>query len=182
MVELKSKREVTISKWLIIGLVISIVLNLILIISPKVQANPLLVISFTIIAIVFVVLQAITSQKPKRNVFDAVHDIKQSMERSRLPSSSELNTDVGNWKAWPLGPTRFLIYFIKESQGFIWDNGVITAKDPREYMDTLRYVERSDIFKDAVQTERIKRITKQRADELGIDRKSVGLEPDEEDD
>lgn len=181
MPEYRTKKEVTISKWLIIGLVISVVLNVIMIISPAVQANPYLIVAFTIVAVVFVVLQAVTSMKPKKNIFDAVKDIRLAMERSRLPNSSELNTDVTNWKAWPLNPTRFLIFFIKESQGFIWDNGVITAKDPREYNDLLKFMEKSDIFRDVMKAERAKLLTKQKADELGIDRQSVGLEPEEDD-
>jgi hypothetical protein len=180
----KTRQESGIIKWLAIGLVLSAILNIYAyFISPLTKGNVWMTLAFAAIVIVFLVLQFLSSMKPKANVFDAAGDISKAYLKSGLPGTGNgLDTSIDNWFAWPLGPLKYLIHFSRENRGYIWDNAVITAQDPKAYADTLKFIETSEVFKEYMQAEVGKKRLAEKAKDLGIDPESAGIQTTKEDD
>lgn len=177
----KPKQEVKINNWLLFGLIASIIVIIILVVSRWFVINTWVFICAAFVIVVYMILQYLKSKKSKFDVFSAALQIQYRKEEAKIPGT-KLNVTLQNIMAWPIDPNKYLIFFKAENIGFIWEKGVIIGVDNRSFVGIIDYINKSDLFKNVIQTQIQNDLIKQRAKELGLEEVGIGQEEEDEED
>lgn len=180
MAEIRDRRSAQTIKWLSIGLAICVVIIIILAVSRWAVISPWLIAAITILTLAFMILQFLLSVKRKKDIIDAVKDIRQRLFESKvsvIPTSDMLK----NWKGDTIGQDQYIIWFADLGRSFIWDHGMITGSDPRDHQAWIAAKEKSKFTEKALDSQDKARRAKDAATAAGLEVPGV-TDQEEEDD
>lgn len=129
------RKEYKINRWVIIGLVVSLIINTILLLSPKFTVNPWLFIVVGLVVMTFLVLQYLTTRVIEKDAYDVVKDI----ENTHFKKNGE-QLDTTEYYVEEIAKDTYLIEFWNDAKTFTYRVGKVKGilrKSLKKKLDNL---------------------------------------------
>jgi len=159
------KREYRVNKWLVWGLIASIILNVIAYVSPWFTVNPLVVWAVVMLVAIYFAYVYLSSRVTESNAYKVIWDI---CEQHAHQLGLQLPTD--NVQVKEFAPNYFLVNFKEDGLTFEYRNGVIKSFYRRSLGKAWSDLEKSKftdvLLKLGVQEEKVRLAAKQMGFEI----------------